>query len=405
MKKIVFGILISIFFFACGSQEANPDDLSLEEKKTLLKEKRSSLRKLEKEIKSLEDNIGELDPSTKEVRKQLVTTQKVAKKDFETFAEVQGSIQAVNTANATSELGGRLKSVVVKEGDYVRTGALIATTDIESYQKNIAELETSLSLARDLYTRQKNLWDQNIGTEIQLIQAKNQVEQLEKKLETIQVATRKANVYAPISGVVERVNLDAGELAGPGMPIVTIMSMDRVKVVADLTETYLKSIKKGDKVIVKVPALETEQEARVSMIGRMINPANRTFKIEANLNNRNKVLKPNLLATMSIKDFAVKGAVVVPSEMIQQDVSEQYYVYIAKPSGKEMVAKKVIVEIDKSFEGETVVTSGLQGEEDLIMKGSRDVSDGEILKVLNPPVEKIEQKETPKEEKGKTPAN
>lgn len=347
-----------------------------------LADKRSEMKVIKSRIKVLQDSIGVLDPSTVEVKRRLVTIDTVNVKNFKTFVEVQASVESDKTANASSEQGGRITSLVVDEGDYVTKGQLIATTDMEVVNKSIAEVEKALELATDVFNRQSNLWKQNIGSELQYLQAKNNKEQLEKKLESIRFNLTKANVYAPMAGVVDMVYSKQGEMAGPGSPILKIMSTGVIKVVAQVSEDYLKSVKRGDRVRVEFPSLEIERNARISSIGRSINAANRTFAVEINLSNKGNKLKPNMMSIVHINDFSARNAVVVPTELIQQDVSGNSYVFIQEEGNDGPMAKRVFIETEQVYEGETYVTKGLNGGEMVIVQGAREVSDREPLKVL-----------------------
>ena len=380
MKNLAFLLILSIVIYSCTKPV---EEETLDDKKQKLIKLRADKVTLEDQIAVLEEEIAELDTTFKEVKQRLVTTMPVERKSFESYVEVQGGVRAFKAVNAGSEMGGSILHLSVDEGDYVSKGQLIARTDTEAVDKSIAEVKTSLELAEDLYTRQSKLWEQNIGTEIQLIQARNQVDQLNKKLETLNTQKSKANAYAPLSGVVERVYLKEGELAGPGSPIVQILNLSRVKVVAEVSENYLKAVRQGQYVRITIPNLEIDKNARISMIGRTVNPANRTFKVEVSMPNPRGEIKPNLLATMFIKDFAADDAVVLPTELIQQDISGQDYVFIASEDEEgASIASKVYVDTGNSHEGETIVISGLEGNEALITKGARDVSDGERIKVL-----------------------
>lgn len=316
----------------------------------------------------------------------MVTAQKVERKTFERFVDIQSNVESDDIVIASSETGGRLISVSVEEGAIVRKGQLIAKVDMESVNKQIDELNKSLELAADVYERQKRLWDQNIGSEMQYLQAKNSKERIEKTLETTKFQLTKANVYAPISGTVDMVFLKAGEMAAPGAPIAQIISIGSVKVVADVPEKYLKAIKRGELVTIKFPALDMETKAKVSLIGSTINPANRTFKVEVKVPNPKGLLKPNLLAGMLINDFIQKDVVVVPLELVQQEVSGRSYVYIKGENEEGAHAKKVIVETGESYEGEIIILSGLEGGEEIIVSGARGLAKDELIKIIEPTI-------------------
>ncbi|MEL6986825.1 MAG: efflux RND transporter periplasmic adaptor subunit, partial [Bacteroidota bacterium] len=309
------------------------------------------------------------------------------KTDFNKYATIQGMISSDDVVMASSETGGRLTSMVVKEGQNVRRGQLIATVDMESVNKQIAEIEKSLELAKSVYERQDRLWKQNIGSEIQYLQAKNNKERLEKSLETVKFQLTKANVYAPISGVVDREFLMSGEMAGPGAPIVQILNTYNVKVVADVPENYLISTKRGQMVDVYFPALDEERRMRITLLGRSIDPSNRTFKIEMKASNKNGQLKPNLLAEVKINDLTEKDVIVVPLELVQQEVGGKNFIYTVGTSEDGQVANKVYVSMGESYDGNVIITEGLDETMEVIIDGARNLANGELLEIQNPETE------------------
>ena len=377
MKNILFLSTIILFLISCGGQDAGmPEDL--EGQKKYLKDKKAELTALKAEIASVEKEIEKLEPK-KEKSKRLVSTKMAQVTDFKHFVELQGTVQSDDLVSASSEVPGRIVSMPIQEGQNIRKGALIAKIDMEQLDKQKAELNKSLELAREVYNRQARLWEQKIGSEIQYLQAKNNVERMEASLETLNFQQTKANVYAPISGIAERIISKAGEMTSPGMPIVQILNTSKVKVVADVPETYLKAVKRGDNVKINFPALDKEINGRVSLVGKTIDPSNRTFKIEVNLNNGSGIYKPNLLAMMSINDITIKNAVLAPLSIVQQETSGESFVYVTEKTDKGTKAKKVIVTTGDSYEGNVVVTSGLEGTEEIIFDGARFVNDGELI--------------------------
>jgi RND family efflux transporter MFP subunit len=379
MKQSTLFLVVALFFIACGGGE-KPKPTDLEGKKTLLVEKENTLNQLQKEVATLKAEIEKIEPP-KEKKRRLVSTVPVVKKNFQHFVDIQGTVQSDDFVNVTSEVPGRIMQMNLKEGQSVRRGQLVATLDMEQVDKQIAELNKSLELAKDVYERQKRLWDQDIGSEMQFLQAKNSKERLEKSLETVQFQQTKAKVYAPISGVVEMVNLKGGEVAAPGVPIVQILNTNKVKVVAAVPENYLQAVKKGEEVTINFPALNIDKKARISRIGTTINPANRTFEVEVDLANGKGLFKPNLLAQMLVNDISIKDAVTIPLVLLQQDVSGKSFVYIVDRTEDGDAAKKVFVETGDSYQNDIVVTKGLTGDEILIGEGSRGIADGELIRV------------------------
>lgn len=378
---------IVILIYACGGAAAEPtekgglvDDGSVESKKEILQAKKKERSTLDAEIRGLEQEIEELDPNAFKGKPILITVQPVEKKDFEEFTEVAGTIATKGTFNASPEMGGTIRTMNFKEGDNIRSGQLVAKIDNEPYLKQKEELLLQLNLAKDIFQRRDNLWKQKIGSELDYISAKNQVEALEKSLSSLETQVAKANVYAPASGVVEMVHLKQGELAGPGMPILTIINTAKVQVEADVSENYLKSVKTGDKILVEIPALEINREARITNIGSLINPENRTFKIEANISNSDRKLKPNLLAMVKIRKFFEKDALVIPNNSILQN-SEGDFVFVVEQTPQGKIAKKIMVELGETSENITQVLGGLTGEETLILEGKTKVKEGSLLTI------------------------
>jgi membrane fusion protein, multidrug efflux system len=384
MKNNLAALVIgATLFSACQPQSAEtnaiPEDL--EGKQAMLQEKKKELQELTATINELEDGIAELDPKSTLNQGVVVRVSPLIRQDFSRYVEVQGQVEADDRVAATAEVTGRLLSVTVDEGDRVRQGQLLDTLDLEQVNKQMAEIQTSLDLARDVYNRQSRLWEQNIGSEIQYLEAKNNVERLEKSLETLEFQLTKSKVYAPISGVVDVVNLKGGELASPGAPIVTILNTGRLQVAADLPENYLQNISRGDQVKIEYPALNIKQTGRVSLIGSTIDPSNRTFKVEVNVSNPRGLLKPNLLAIMLVKDYEEEDVVVVPLNLVQQEVGGKNFVMVAEQRDGAAFVRKKYVTTGESYDGNIIVESGLSGTETIITEGARGLADGDPIRI------------------------
>jgi len=385
INRISKGLLAIIIIIIIGCQpkvEESVYPTDLEGQRRLLAEKKKALKEIEGTIAKLENDIEINDPSVKNLKK--VTTISIEKKDIERLVEIQGSIVADDYIMASTEVGGRLLSMNIEEGDNIRKGQKIATVDMESLRKQIAEIQTSLDLANEVYSRQERLWKQNIGSEIQYLQAKNNKERLEKSIESIRYNLTKGEVFAPASGVVEKVMLKSGEMAGPGSPVLQILNVNKVKVSIDVPEKYLTKIRKGSRFKVELPTLEYEKIVKVTDIGRMIDPGNRTFKVEADISSNGGKIKPNLMAIAYISDFEIKDALALESELIQQDISGASFVFIAEKNedGSYITAKRYI-EIGESVDNQLIVTSGLVGDELLIVDGARIVNEGQEIIIQN----------------------
>lgn len=374
--KNILALALLIGFASCSTNGG--DDL--ESKKALLSEKKAELQALEQEIKLLSKEIKDLEP----VRKKPATPVEVLEinpKDFTRFVEVQGRVEADDFVNVSSEIGGRITSLLVEEGDYVRKGQLLATTDLETVEKQIAEIETQLELANTVYERQKSLWDQNIGSEIQYLEAKTRMEGLEKSLETLESQISKKNIYAPIGGYVDREFLQEGETASPGMPIIQILNTAEIKVTADIQENFLSAIEKGDSVTVRFPALNLSIDETVTQLGRTIDLNNRTFEIQIKTSSRSGQLKPNLLAVIRFKDFQAEDIISVPLDAIHEEVNGNKFVYIVNEESGRFTAKKSYVELGESNVNEVIIASGVRNGDRLITKGSKGISQGELVRI------------------------
>ena len=371
-------ILFLILFLLACNQNKNLDEnpATVEGKRELLEKKKEELKSLEKQIAELTDDIVKNDPSL-EKKKKIVTSMPVSRSTFYKYIDLEGVVIADKTANAVSESPGRIIYLAVKEGDYVRKGALIARLDLDSYNKQKDEILTSMELATDIYERQSRLWAQNIGSEVQYLQAKNNVERLEKSLDLVNHQLTKAKVYAPISGVVDKEITKQGEFASPGMPIVRILNVKDVKVQVDLPERYLAVVKKGLKVEMYFPSIDKTSKGRVSLLGRSIDPANRTLRFEVNVSNSSGLLKPNLLAELRVAVRKEEDVFSLPLELVQQDVDGNDFVMKVAYQGDEHMAKKVSVKVSDVYDNQALIEEGVNDGDILVNDGARLVSDGE----------------------------
>ena len=375
MKKLLLTtILLSLF--ACSSPQAD----TVEAKRELLTEKKDALRELQAEIDDLTKAINKLDPP-KQKAAVAVESMTITPGSFERYVEIQGRVEADDIVNVSSEIGGRIETLMVKEGDYVKKGQLIASTDMSTLEKQIDEIETNLELAKTVFERQKRLWDQNIGSEIQYLQAKANKESLEKSLSTLKTQIGKKNIYAPINGYVDREFLQAGETASPGMPIIQILNTAKVKVVADAQENFLKSINKGDSVHLYFPALDLQVDETISQIGRTIDLNNRTFEIEIATGSQKGQLKPNLLSVISFKDYEASEVLNIPLDLIQQEVNGRKYVFVAKEKEGNKIATKAYIELGESNTKHVIIESGLTEGDQIITLGAKSISNGDRIKL------------------------
>jgi RND family efflux transporter MFP subunit len=383
MKEIFTYALLSLLLVGCGnSVQTDVKDMSIEEQASLLKEKKNQLKVLSDEITELESVLASNGQTTGNERIPVVTAVEAQIGDFKHFVEVQGVVIAEDLVQVTSEIPGRIKQLFIKEGDRVTKGQKIAALDLESLGKQLDELQTALELAQTVYDKQKRLWEQNIGSEIQFLEAENGVERLKKSIATLEFQISKGIIFAPRGGVIEQVLLQTGEMAGGGMPIVQILDDNQLKVEGNVPETLLKSVGVGDEVEVEFPILEEKVKGVIRQIGRVIDPSNRTFKIEIDIPNQ-KWLKPNLLAFILINDYSELDVLKVPLDLVQQDVSGDRYIMVMEEKGGSHLAVKRVVETGPAFGGEIVVRSGINASEMLIKEGARSLIDGQKITLVD----------------------
>ncbi len=365
--------LVAILVVACGS--APLGDLEK------LKAERDSLKgvrtELDDRILALEREIAEKDSTTED---KLVTGIEIGKDTFRHFFEVYGNVQSDKSATIYAENSGVVKSINVKEGQSVKRGQTLVTQDVELIDRNMAEVKTQLDLAEMLYEKQKRLWDQNIGSEVQFLEAKNRKESLENSLATLREQRQKSSVVAPFDGVVDKVFPKIGELVGMSVPIVRLVNIDELYVNADVSERYMGDISKGDSVWVIVNRNDTIKSA-ISRVGDYINPANRSFEIRVDIAEKVAVLRPNSLVVLKVNDYTEEGAIVVPSSVIMQDGAGKDYVFTLQTNeNSDLVARKTPITTGPSHLGKTVVKEGVKEGDELIDKGSRKVRDGDKVK-------------------------
>ncbi len=380
MTQRTYSSLIAVVFAglllaSCAGEETTPLDN--------LKSERDSLKQVRAEIDdkifALDREIAEKDSTSDD---KLVTEILAGKDVFKHYFEVYGSVQSDKSATIYAENSGAVQSIAVKEGQSVRKGQTLITQDVELIEKNIAEIRTQLDLAQTLYEKQKRLWDQNVGSEVQFLEAKNRKQSLESSLATLQQQKQKSSLVAPFDGVVDKIFPKIGELVGMSSPVVRLINLDELYINADISERYLGKISKGDSVWVIVNRTDTMMSA-ISRVGDYINPANRSFEIRVDIEEKVDVLRPNSLVVLKINDYTEEGAIVIPSSVIMQDGAGEDYVFTIKTDEyDDRVARKTPITTGLSYEGKTVVKNGIGEGDELIDKGSRKVRDGDKVKKI-----------------------
>ena len=318
----------------------------------------------------------------------IVEVAEIKLQDFQNFIEVQGSVEADKNVTITAETGGLIKRILVEEGQYVRSGQTLVVLDAEVIAKNIEELEKSLELAKYVFEKQENLYKQNIGSELQYTQAKNNKERLEQSLETLKTQQSKSVVSAPFDGFVDEIFPNEGEMAAPQVPLIRLLDLKKIHVIGDVMESYLKTVKVGKPVDLYLRALDTTfANKTVTRVGKFITPSNRTFKVQVDMDNTNEVVLPNMVCIMRIKNEVLPQVLLVPNESLLQSSSGNNYVYILKKGKKHPYAHKIDIKPGPSDENYTVVLANPDAKEELkagdrvITVGARGVKEGMEIKI------------------------
>lgn len=379
MKYIALTVISTIILVACGGSD-------LDSKKKEVEDLKSQTLEIKQQIATLEKEITAIDPSyaKKKVNAVLVTAMKMTPEYFSHKIDVRGSVQSRMNVTVSAEIPGKVESVLVKEGQKVKKGDLLFTQDGDIISNNIAELETALELATIVAKKQENLYEQNVGTEIQYLQAKNNKESLERRLATAKSQLRQARVRAPFPGTIDRVDVKVGEMAQPGMPLVRIVNPNDVHVSADVSERFISKFKKGDPVDIYFPTLDKTIKSTVTSVGQVINAENRTFEMEINLPPLGFAVRPNQVVVLSLVDYETSSALKVPTKIVLRD-NKGNYIYGLEKSEDKTIAKKVYVEPGISFNNETEILSGLIAGQLIALEGYRELVEGVVVDVMKEP--------------------
>ncbi|MGZ5244675.1 MAG: efflux RND transporter periplasmic adaptor subunit, partial [Bacteroidia bacterium] len=348
------------------------------------------LQRLKKEHAALDSEIKDLEKAVraegiKDTTSQPAVLVSVASAQpgvFRHFIEVQGKVDAEQNINVTPKVPGTMVTdVLVERGDKVSKGQVLAKLDPGAMSESLAEVQNQLDLANTVFQKQKRLWDQKIGTEIQYLSAKNNRDALQRRMATMQQQFSNFTLRAPINGVVDDVTLRAGEVPMPGMGGIRVINLANTKVVAEVSEVYAGKINQGDEVLVNIPDAEKEFSTKVSVASKTINPTNRTFLIELRPNESQlKDLQPNMVAVVKVNDYTNKSTIILPVNTIQRDDAGTF-VYTAVKKGKETIAKKVPVKVGETYAGQSEILSGLSANDQVITVGYQNVVDGQVISV------------------------
>lgn len=372
MRTIV-SILAVILIVSCGKP-------GVEKIKQEIDSKKNEISKLQQEVSELESKLLAMGDSSKKDPAMLVSLQDIKTETFLHYIEVQGSLDGDYNAAVYPEANGVIEVINVIVGQRVSKGQILARMNDAAIVEQIKGLEATYELANTIYEKQKSLWDQKIGSEVQFLQAKNTKENLEAQLSSARKQLDMMHIKSPIDGTVEENNLKIGQMASPQYPAFRVVSFGRLKVITDVAEAYAAKIKPGDDIIVFLPDIKKEYHARVTFASNYINQVNRTFRVEANLTESDNNMKANMVAIVKINDYKNETAVVLPINFVQKDQTSDF-VFIAKNSEKGLVAVKKRVTIGQIYNGLAEISQGLDEGDKIISAGFLELEEGERVRL------------------------
>lgn len=389
MRTIYSLLIATLLFVSCGKKEetietvlATKDVEKIRAKKAELDAKQKALGD---QIKRLNDTIAKLDPSEKI---PLITTFIAKEGVFNHYLELQGNVKTKQNVLIYPEVAGLLEKVYVREGQKVSKGQVLAKVDDAGAMEQLAQLKVNAELAKTTYERQKRLWDQKIGSEIQFLQAKTNYESLTNQVAQVNKQLAKFNITAPFSGVIDDILKDEGTVVAPGQgaEIFRIVNLQNMYIETDVPESYVKNITNGKKVEVEFPILGTSVTSKIRQTGNFINPANRTFKIEVAVPNKKGNVKPNLTAKLKINDYTNPKAILIPQSIVSENGKGEQYVYVIKDvkKVKERMQGKPLQAIIKTgkTQGDFIeVLSGINEGDEIVDEGARSVKEGQAVNI------------------------
>ncbi len=364
-------VVAVVFLTACSSTSVD--------KATQLTKLKTDQAALIKQITKLEKELAAENPNAVVVKSKDVGVAEVAPRKFDHYIQTQGKIDSEDNIVVSAKSMGVITQVFVREGDLVSKGQTLAQIDNTLMIRSIDELKAGLELSNTVYNRQKNLWDQKIGTEVQFLQAKNNKEGLEKRLATMNEQLDMTRIKSLINGTVDAVNVKVGENAAPGAPAFRVINTDRLKVVAGVSEAFITSIKKGNKVLVEISDTGKKIESTVSFVGRNIDQLSRTFPVEIALPT-SADLRPNMTAVVRVIFYSDPVALCVPVNVVQ-DINGEKIVYVVETDGKQTVARKKVVEVVGVYGNLAQIKSGIKTGDKIITVGYQGLNDGEFVKI------------------------
>ncbi len=376
MKNLLI-IAIAFTVVSCAPQGQKDLEAEISEYQQLVEEYNQKISELEQQLEQSPRQ------DTGDVRKVVVKVSKMAPESFSSYFESTGTVEALQDAFISPEVNGQIQSILVKRGQQVRKGTLLIRLKTEVTQSNIDEVKTSLELASKVFEKQKQLWEQEIGSEIQYLEAKNNKESLEARLGTLESQLEMASIRAPFTGVVDDIMVKTGELASPGMRLLRLVNLDEIRITANVSESFLGKVSEGEMATLRFASLpEVQLERPIHRTGMIIDPVTRTFTVEVLVDNENHLLKPNMLSSLKIQDFSTDDALLVPSIILKEDFNGTFLFRINDTS-EPLTAEKVYVKTGKTVQDVSRIVEGIQAGDRVIVAGYNLVSDGAPVRIID----------------------
>ena len=383
MKFMKYASIIAIAAFLFVGCTPSPES-DLDKKKEELTKAEASLDSINKVIAGLKAEIEELDTNAR-TKTFPVMVEEIQKGAFKNPFQIQGLVESNQNVMVSPEVPANVVKIHVREGQRVSKGQLIASLDGSVASAQISELENALTLAETNYKKQERLWNQKIGSEMQYLQAKNSYENLQKSLQTARTQLGKYSLRAPISGTVDAIMANPGELVG-GMtsgPVARIVNLKDIKIKANVSEKYIGQIKVGQEVQVEYPSIGLKTKEKVVAISNVIDVNNRTFVVYVKPTQNLGQMKPNLLAMITAYDFVDEDAISVPTKLVRR-FGENSFVFVVQEKGEKKIVERRVIEIEKQFPSQTIIKSGLEPGDILITEGVNSVIAGDEVKIIEP---------------------
>ena len=383
MKFMKYASIIALAAFLFVGCTPSPES-DLDKKKEELTKAEASLDSINKVIAGLKAEIEELDTNAR-TKTFPVMVEEIQKGAFKNPFQIQGLVESNQNVMVSPEVPANVVKIHVREGQRVSKGQLIASLDGSVASAQISELENALTLAETNYKKQERLWNQKIGSEMQYLQAKNSYENLQKSLQTARTQLGKYSLRAPISGTVDAIMANPGELVG-GMtsgPVARIVNLKDIKIKANVSEKYIGQIKVGQEVQVEYPSIGLKTKEKVVAISNVIDVNNRTFVVYVKPTQNLGQMKPNLLAMITAYDFVDEDAISVPTKLVRR-FGENSFVFVVQEKGEKKIVERRVIEIEKQFPSQTIIKSGLEPGDLLITEGVNSVIAGDEVKIIEP---------------------